>query len=78
MILMIAFSFDHGLKNDREVHIENLKQLTFGEENAEAYFSYDGKRNLVRPSRMEIFILQILHHLSILRWQEDNLFIKYA
>lgn len=28
----------------QEVHLKNLKQLTFGGENAEAYFSFDGKR----------------------------------
>jgi len=27
-----------------EKHLRNIKQLTFGDENAEAYFSFDGKR----------------------------------
>lgn len=51
MILIIAFSFDHGLKDDRKVHIENLKQLTSGGKNAEAYFSYDGKRLIFQSTR---------------------------
>lgn len=51
MILIIAFSFNHGLKDEREVHLENLKQLTFGGENAEAYFSYDGKRLIFQSTR---------------------------
>ena len=28
----------------QERHLRNIKQLTFGGENAEAYFSFDGKR----------------------------------
>lgn len=51
IILMISFSFAHGLKDEREVHLENLKQLTFGGENAEAYFSYDGKRLIFQSTR---------------------------
>jgi len=30
------------LKDHREVHLQNVQQLTFGGENAEAYFSFDG------------------------------------
>lgn len=32
------------LKDPREKHLANIKQLTFGGENAEAYFSQDGKK----------------------------------
>jgi TolB protein len=32
------------LRDPREIHLRNVKQLTFGGTNAEAYFSYDGKR----------------------------------
>ena len=32
------------LKYDNEVHIKNLKQLTFGGDNAEAYWSFDDKK----------------------------------
>lgn len=34
-----------------EVHLRNLRQLTFGGENAEAYFSFDGKRLAFQSSR---------------------------
>ena len=30
------------LKDPREIHLQNVQQLTFGGENAEAYFSFDG------------------------------------
>src|SRR5689334_21871694 len=33
-----------GLKDPREKHLANIKQLTFEGENAEAYFSQDGKK----------------------------------
>ena len=29
---------------EKEVHLANVRQLTFGGENAEAYFSFDGTR----------------------------------
>lgn len=32
------------LKDPREVHLSNVKQLTFGGQNAEAYFSFDDRR----------------------------------
>jgi Tol biopolymer transport system component len=39
------------LKDLREAHLENLRQLTFGGENAEAYFSYDGKKLIFQSTR---------------------------
>ena len=51
-ILLIAFaptvssSFaQNSLAVAGEKHLANIKQLTFGGENAEAYFSFDGKRS---------------------------------
>jgi Tol biopolymer transport system component len=41
-----------SLKDPREVHLENVRQLTFSGENAEAYFSADGAR-LIFQSRAE-------------------------
>ena len=35
----------------REVHLANIKQLTFGGENAEAYFRADGKSLILQSSR---------------------------
>ena len=34
-----------------EKHLRNLKQLTFGGENAEAYFSADGKQLIFQSTR---------------------------
>jgi TolB protein len=35
----------------REKHLKNLRQLTFGGENAEAYFSFDGTKLIFQSSR---------------------------
>lgn len=35
----------------REKHLANLRQLTFGGENAEAYFSFDGRRLVFQSTR---------------------------
>src|SRR3954466_9211215 len=32
------------LREDREIHLRNVRQLTFGGQNAEAYWSFDGKK----------------------------------
>lgn len=46
----------HGTPDDpqrdpREIHLRHVKQLTFGGQNAEAYFSYDGKRLIFMSTR---------------------------
>jgi TolB protein len=40
-----------GLLLPNEKHLRNLKQLTFGGENAEAYFSSDGKQLILQSTR---------------------------
>jgi TolB protein len=35
----------------KEVHLRNIRQLTFGGENAEAYFSFDGQRIIFQSTR---------------------------
>jgi len=35
----------------REMHLQNLKQLTFGGQNAEAYFSFDGTKLIFQSTR---------------------------
>src|SRR6266511_1102063 len=35
----------------REMHVQNLKQLTFGGQNAEAYFSFDGTKLIFQSTR---------------------------
>jgi Tol biopolymer transport system component len=39
------------LRDPREIHLCNVRQLTFGGTNAEAYFSYDGKRLVFQSTR---------------------------
>ncbi len=36
---------------DGEKHLQNIKQLTFGGENAEAYFSFDGKQLIFQSTK---------------------------
>jgi TolB protein len=44
-ISILFFSFinrqDEPLRHPLEKHLKNIRQLTFGGENAEAYFSFD-------------------------------------
>src|ERR1043165_3451887 len=42
---------DNQLALPNENHLSNLKQLTFGRENAEAYFSADGKQLIFQSTR---------------------------
>jgi len=37
--------------NAKEVHLRNVRQLTFGGENAEAYFSHDGQKVVFQSTR---------------------------
>jgi len=46
----LAGSHD-SLRDPREIHLRNIRQLTFGGENAEAYFSSDGKRLIFQSTR---------------------------
>lgn len=43
-LMVMALPLNEHLKDHREVHLRNVQQLTFGGENAEAYFSFDGKQ----------------------------------
>jgi TolB protein len=58
--LWIAVSFLAGRAQEprpsqpaeaQETHLKNLKQLTFGGQNAEAYFSFDGKKIIFQSTR---------------------------
>lgn len=42
---------DDPLRDPKEVHLRHVRQLTFGGQNAEAYFSYDGKRLIFMSTR---------------------------
>jgi TolB protein len=51
-----------GLQRPGEKHLTNIKQLTFGGENAEAYWSYNGKKITLQSTRSglkadQIFIM---------------------
>src|ERR1043165_1531030 len=46
-----ATSQDNQLALPAEKHLRNIKQLTFGGENAEAYFSSDGKQLIFQSTR---------------------------
>lgn len=44
-------STDDSLRFPGESHLQNIRQLTFGGENAEAYFSFDEKRLIFQSTR---------------------------
>ncbi len=53
-----------SLRDAREVHLRNVRQLTFGGENAEGYWSPDGTRLILQSKRGDfqcdqIFILDV-------------------
>src|SRR5688572_23677876 len=43
LLLIITTASALFLTAQTETHLKNLKQLTYGGDNAEAYFSFDGK-----------------------------------
>jgi Tol biopolymer transport system component len=47
------------LRVEGEKHLKNIKQLTFGGENAEAYFSFDGKKLIFQSKRDKLGCDQI-------------------
>ncbi len=48
-----------ALRDPREVHLVNIRQLTFGGENAEAYWSADGKHLIFQSKREDLDCDQI-------------------
>jgi TolB protein len=55
---------DDPLRDLRETHLRHIKQLTFGGQNAEAYFSFDGKRLIFQSTREpykcdQIFVMNV-------------------
>ena len=50
------------VSDPRERHLTNLRQLTDGGENAEAYFSFDGKRLIFQSTRAAVRVRPDLHH----------------
>ena len=54
-----TFAQTKDLSVDGEKHLKNIKQLTFGGENAEAYFSFDGKKLIFQSKRDQLKCDQI-------------------
>ena len=54
-----AFAQNGALAIEGEKHLKNIKQLTFGGENAEAYFSSDGKKLIFQSKRENLGCDQI-------------------
>jgi len=50
-LVMCTFAQNTPLSANGEKHLQNIKQLTFGGENAEAYFSSDGKKLIFQSKR---------------------------
>ena len=46
-------SGQHVRTDPRETHLRNLRQLTFGGQNAEAYFSFDGRRLVFQATPLD-------------------------
>ena len=42
---------DDPLRDPREAHLQHVRQLTFGGQNAEAYFNHDGERLIFQSTR---------------------------
>ncbi len=51
LLVLPAFADGPALKDPREVHLANIRQLTFGGENAEAYWSADGTQLIFQSKR---------------------------
>jgi TolB protein len=53
LLLFVSTAFPQAPKLwvEGERHLKNIKQLTFGGENAEAYFSFDGKQLIFQSKR---------------------------
>ena len=49
--LSSSLAADTNLRDPREVHLANLRQLTFGGENAEAYWTPDGREVTFQSTR---------------------------
>ena len=54
-----ATSTNQGLATPQEKHLRNVRQLTFGGSNAEAYFSADGKKLIFQSTRDKLQCDQI-------------------
>ncbi|HEU4433701.1 MAG TPA: hypothetical protein VFR51_09905, partial [Pyrinomonadaceae bacterium] len=51
LLISVSLAQSENLLLPNEKHLRNIKQLTFGGENAEAYFSSDGKQLIFQSTR---------------------------
>src|SRR5690349_5327973 len=51
IILSVNTFAQTNLQVEGEKHLKNIKQLSFGGENAEVYFSFDGKKLIFQSKR---------------------------
>src|SRR5215213_3109285 len=55
LVIFVTLVFSSGVSAQLtfpgEKHLQNVKQLTFGGENAEAYFSFDGRQLIFQSKR---------------------------
>jgi Tol biopolymer transport system component len=51
LVVLPALAQGDALRDPRETHLANVRQLTFGGENAEAYWSADGKQLIFQSKR---------------------------
>ena len=62
ILVLLSCSFVNGQAGvtfEGEKYFKNVKQLTFGGENAEAYFSFDGKQLIFQSKRDDLKCDQI-------------------
>jgi Tol biopolymer transport system component len=59
VLITLSVNSAAQLRVDGEKHLQNIKQLTFGGENAEAYFSFDGKQLIFQSKRDDLKCDQI-------------------
>src|SRR5262245_23797479 len=57
-----ATSQPADLRDPREVHLKNIQQITFGGENAEAYWSFGGDRLIMQSKTPPYLCDQIFVH----------------
>ena len=55
----VVFAQSNGLSMPGEKRLQNIKQLTNGGENAEAYFSFDGKRLIFQSKRDNLHLPEL-------------------
>jgi len=59
VLLTLSVNSFAQLRVDGEKHLQNIRQLSFGGENAEAYFSFDGKQLIFQSKRGDLKCDQI-------------------